>query len=132
MLFEQFLNDDLGCASYLVGDEHAGVAVVVDPPYYIEPVLAEAERQGVRLAGATFRRGLGNIAVTYTAGFASVPDDLAEAAIETVAYRYRERKRIGLTSQAIGGETTSYRLADFPPMALTIINTYKRVAPRLG
>jgi hypothetical protein len=26
-----------GCASYLVGDEHAGVAVVVDPPYAIEP-----------------------------------------------------------------------------------------------
>jgi hydroxyacylglutathione hydrolase len=50
VLFRQFLNDDLGCASYLVGDERAGAAVVVDPPYYIEPVLAEAERQGVRIA----------------------------------------------------------------------------------
>ncbi|MFL5960940.1 MAG: rhodanese-like domain-containing protein [Gaiellaceae bacterium] len=49
MLFKQFLDDDLGCASYLVGDEHAGVAVIVDPPYAIEPVLAEAERHGVRL-----------------------------------------------------------------------------------
>ncbi len=52
MLFKQFLNDDLGCASYLVGDEHAGVAVVVDPPYYVDPVLAEAERRDVRLVGA--------------------------------------------------------------------------------
>ena len=52
MLFKQFLNDDLGCASYLVGDEHAGVAVVVDPPYYVDPVLAEAERHDVRLVGA--------------------------------------------------------------------------------
>ena len=52
MLFKQFLDDDLGCASYLVGDEQAGVAVVVDPPYAIEPVLAEAERRGVRLVGA--------------------------------------------------------------------------------
>jgi len=51
VLFKQFLDDDLGCASYLVGDEHAGVAVVVDPPYAIEPVLAEAERQEVRLVG---------------------------------------------------------------------------------
>ena len=50
MLFKQFLDDDLGCASYLVGDEHAGAAVVVDPPYRVEPVLAEAERRGVRLA----------------------------------------------------------------------------------
>jgi hydroxyacylglutathione hydrolase len=51
VLFKQFLDDDLGCASYLVGDEHAGVAVVVDPPYSIEPVLAEAERHDVRLVG---------------------------------------------------------------------------------
>jgi hydroxyacylglutathione hydrolase len=52
VLFKQFLDDDLGCASYLVGDEHAGVAVVVDPAYHVEPVLAEAERHGVRLVGA--------------------------------------------------------------------------------
>ncbi|HEY2182863.1 MAG TPA: rhodanese-like domain-containing protein [Gaiellaceae bacterium] len=51
MLFKQFLNDDLGCACYLVGDEHEGVAVVVDPPYHVEPVLAEAERREVRLVG---------------------------------------------------------------------------------
>jgi hydroxyacylglutathione hydrolase len=51
VLFKQFLNDDLGCASYLVGDEYSGVAVVVDPPYFVEPVLAEAERQGVHIAG---------------------------------------------------------------------------------
>jgi glyoxylase-like metal-dependent hydrolase (beta-lactamase superfamily II)/rhodanese-related sulfurtransferase len=51
VLFKQFLNDDLGCACYLVGDEHEGVAVVVDPPYHVEPVLEEAERQGVRLVG---------------------------------------------------------------------------------
>ena len=51
MLFKQFLDDDLGCASYLVGDENAGVAIVVDPPYAIEPLLAEAERQEARLVG---------------------------------------------------------------------------------
>jgi hydroxyacylglutathione hydrolase len=49
VLFKQFLDDDLGCASYLVGDEHAGVAVAVDPPYFVEPLLAEAERRGVGL-----------------------------------------------------------------------------------
>ncbi|HEY3462341.1 MAG TPA: MBL fold metallo-hydrolase [Gaiellaceae bacterium] len=51
MLFKQFLDDDLGCASYLVGDEHAGLAVAVDPPYHVEPLVLEAERHGVRLAG---------------------------------------------------------------------------------
>jgi glyoxylase-like metal-dependent hydrolase (beta-lactamase superfamily II)/rhodanese-related sulfurtransferase len=51
VLFKQFLNDDLGCACYLVGDEQEGVAVVVDPPYHVEPILAEAERSEVRLVG---------------------------------------------------------------------------------
>ena len=51
LLFKQFLDDDLGCACYLVGDEHAGVAVVVDPPYAIEAVVEEAERRDVRLVG---------------------------------------------------------------------------------
>jgi hydroxyacylglutathione hydrolase len=47
MIFHQFLNDDLGCASYLVGDEEAGIAVIVDPPFAIEPVLREATRHGL-------------------------------------------------------------------------------------
>jgi hydroxyacylglutathione hydrolase len=47
VLFSQFLDDDLGCASYLVGDEDAGVAVVVDPPLAVEPLLEEAARRGV-------------------------------------------------------------------------------------
>src|SRR5581483_11289698 len=34
---------------YIVGDEHAGVAVAVDPPYAIEPLLDEAARRGVCL-----------------------------------------------------------------------------------
>ncbi len=49
MLFHQLLNDDLGCAAYLIGCEGAGEAVVVDPPYAIEPLLAEAERREVRI-----------------------------------------------------------------------------------
>jgi glyoxylase-like metal-dependent hydrolase (beta-lactamase superfamily II)/rhodanese-related sulfurtransferase len=49
VLFEQFLDDDLGCASYLVGDEEAGVAAIVDPPYAIDRVLETAERSGVEI-----------------------------------------------------------------------------------
>lgn len=51
MLFRQFLDDDLGCASYLIGDEQAGCAVAVDPPYAIEPLLDAAARHDVRIVG---------------------------------------------------------------------------------
>ncbi len=48
MIFTQFVDDALGCASYLVGDEGSGEAVVVDPAFAIEQYLEEAERRGVR------------------------------------------------------------------------------------
>ena len=105
MLFKQFLNDDLGCASYLVGDEHAGVAVVVDPPYYVEPVLAAAEHHGVRLVGvleththADHVSGHGRLALEHDAwirvhkdagaGFAHEPlDDGTEVEVGEVVLR---------------------------------------------
>ena len=49
MQFRQFVDDDLGCASYLIGDESSGEAVVVDPAYSIEQYLAEAEKRHVRI-----------------------------------------------------------------------------------
>src|SRR5580765_4453883 len=49
MLLRQFVDEDLGCASYLVGDEEAGEAVLIDPSYAIEPYLAAAEQNGVRV-----------------------------------------------------------------------------------
>ena len=52
MIFTQFVDDALGCASYLVGDESTGHAVVVDPAYAIEQYLEEAERRGVLLVRA--------------------------------------------------------------------------------
>jgi hydroxyacylglutathione hydrolase len=49
VLFKQLVDDDLGCASYLIGDEAAGEAIVVDPPYAIEPLLDAAGEAGVRI-----------------------------------------------------------------------------------
>jgi len=50
VVFLQRVDDDLGCASYLIGDEETGEAAVVDPPYAIEPILMDAEGAGLRIA----------------------------------------------------------------------------------
>ena len=50
MFFRQLVDDDLGCACYLVGDERTGEAVVVDPPLAVDEVVAECERRRLRLA----------------------------------------------------------------------------------
>jgi hydroxyacylglutathione hydrolase len=49
VLFEQYVEEGLGCASYLIGDEQTGEAVVVDPAYAVEQYLETAEHKGVRL-----------------------------------------------------------------------------------
>jgi hydroxyacylglutathione hydrolase len=49
MIFRQITHDDLGCASYLVGDEKAGVAAVVDPRFEVEDYLELARYMGVRI-----------------------------------------------------------------------------------
>jgi hydroxyacylglutathione hydrolase len=49
MLFRQITHDDLGCASYMVGDESAGVAAVVDARLDIDEYLHLARYSGVRI-----------------------------------------------------------------------------------
>src|SRR3954463_2589788 len=49
MFFRQILNEDLSCASYLVGDASAGVAAVIDPQWSIEPYLRLSRLHGVRI-----------------------------------------------------------------------------------
>lgn len=49
MIFRQVTHDDLGCASYLIGDGDAGVAAVVDPKLEIDEYLRLARYFGVRI-----------------------------------------------------------------------------------
>jgi hydroxyacylglutathione hydrolase len=49
VLFRQFVDDDLGCASYLIGDPSKGEAFLVDPAYSIEQYLEAADEAGVRI-----------------------------------------------------------------------------------
>ena len=49
MLFRQIIHEDLGCASYLVGDRDAGVAAVVDPQWDTDPYVQLARLHGVRI-----------------------------------------------------------------------------------
>jgi hydroxyacylglutathione hydrolase len=49
LIFRQITHDDLGCASYLVGDEDAGLAAVVDPKLDIDEYLSLARYMGVSI-----------------------------------------------------------------------------------
>jgi glyoxylase-like metal-dependent hydrolase (beta-lactamase superfamily II)/rhodanese-related sulfurtransferase len=49
VIFRQLTHDDLGCASYLVGDEEAGLAAVVDPKLDVDEYLRLARYLGVHI-----------------------------------------------------------------------------------
>lgn len=84
------------------------------------------------LCGYRLARGIGNIVVTYTAGFAEVPPDIGQACLELVALRYRERTRIGEVSKRIGTDTVAYSQKDMSPSIATLLQQYRVVVPRAG
>jgi glyoxylase-like metal-dependent hydrolase (beta-lactamase superfamily II) len=49
VIFRQVAHEDLGCASYLVGDEDAGVAAVIDPRLEIDEYLRLARYLSVSI-----------------------------------------------------------------------------------
>jgi hypothetical protein len=78
------------------------------------------------------------VLLRYTAGFAAVPPDVAQATIELVCRKYRERTRIGERSKSLGGgetvayETTAFSLRDFTSDIQLLLQQYRMVAPIKG
>jgi Phage gp6-like head-tail connector protein len=85
------------------------------------------------IRGYAVPRKAGCVTLQYTAGYVVTPPDLAQACIELVALRYRERSRIGEVARAIGGgETASYSQKDMSDGIKTLIQQYRLVAPITG
>ena len=75
----------------------------------------------------SFAAGDAGAAVSLSYGF--VPQDLAQAALELAAERFRAADRIGLRSKSIGGqETIAYDVAPISAPVLALLQPYRRVA----
>lgn len=81
--------------------------------------------------GSIFPAGNLNAAVTYTAGYALVPEDIRQACIEFVSYKYLQRAHIGKKTENInvGGMGTSYQEGLLPPEVQDLLQTYRKVVP---
>ena len=85
------------------------------------------------LRGYVFTRRAQNVIVTYTAGYVVTPPDIAQACIELVSQRYRERSRIGEVSRALGGgETVTYSQQDMSDDVKLLLRQYRVLAPVSG
>ena len=83
----------------------------------------------LRLIGDRFPHGL-PVVVSYTAGYAAVPADLAQAAVELAGEAFRRRDRIGLSSKSLGGqEVVAFSQKDMNDTVRAILANYQAVAP---
>lgn len=87
------------------------------------------------IRGYPVPRRRASVLLQYTAGFAAVPPDIAQATIELVCRKYRERTRIGERTKSLGGgettayETVSFSLRDFRSDIQLLLQQYRMVAP---
>ena len=80
--------------------------------------------------GYRFNRRAQNVVIAYTAGYSTTPPAVAQACVELVALRYRERTRIGEVSRSLGSaETVAYAQKDMSDAIKTLLQQYRLVAP---
>lgn len=87
---------------------------------------------GIYLRNYTFARGLKNVNVQYTAGYASLialPAAIKMAVNELVWTKYASREWLGFRSKSLAGETTTYDTSDMSKTVIGYLNRYRRVVP---
>lgn len=78
--------------------------------------------------GHCFVRGHRNVRLTYTAGFASTPPDIAQACMQMVGAAFAEKDRLGVGSKSLAGETITYIDVAMSPGVQSMLNAYRRVS----
>ena len=107
MIFRQIVHDDLGCASYFVGDHAAGVAAVIDPRFEIDEYLELARYLGVEIGHVLETHNhadhvSGHGRLTAATGATIHIHRLAAASYEHVAFEDGDELELGeLTVRAI-------------------------------
>jgi hypothetical protein len=105
-----------------------GVTYASNDETLMRVASAPASGQYSVLRGAyVFTAGDAGAAVAISYGY--VPQDVAQAALELAAERFRAADRIGLRSKSLGGqETIAYDMSSISAPVLALLQPYRRVA----
>lgn len=75
-----------------------------------------------------FPMGVNNVTIVYTAGFATVPEDIAQACIELVVQTYNQRLRVGQNTVNQATQSINF-IVKMLPSVMEALNPYRRVTP---
>jgi hydroxyacylglutathione hydrolase len=90
MLFQQFYLESLGHASYLIGDERTGRALVFDPRRDVEGYLSAAREKGLRITYAADSHGHNDYLSGLTEFAERIPDlEVWGSAVGELGYDHR-------------------------------------------
>lgn len=74
-----------------------------------------------------FYKGIQNVTVQYTAGYASIPGDVNLACVLWVVYLFGKRERLDKRNETLGSQQTQgYDLSDMPKPVKTALAAYVR------
>ena len=81
------------------------------------------------VAGGAYTFSADDAGAAVTISYGYVPQDIAQAALELAAERFRAAERIGLRSKSLGGqETIAYDISPISAPVLAPLQPYRRVA----
>jgi len=133
MLLRQWPVLSISSISFLDGcpaPTQAATGTPLNNGWLLEPPLPSGGHQRLSLFGYRFPRGRSNVEVVYQAGYASIPEDVAQACIELVGEAYSRKDRIGTNSKSLGGqETVSFSTRDMNDSIKTMLSSYVRRVP---
>jgi len=81
------------------------------------------------VAGGAYAFSAGDAGAMVAISYGYIPQDVAQAALELAAERFRAAERIGLRSKSLGGqETIAYDVSAISAPVLALLQPYRRVA----
>ncbi len=107
-------------------DGARAITVATDVAQYNGPNYGEARLWNNE---SGFVSGVKAVLIVYTGGYAEddMPEDLALAAWQMVAVQWEGAEPLARASQAIDGESITWRAEGIPPQAKPILDKYKRL-----
>jgi hypothetical protein len=110
-----------------------GSSVAVQPSSFYPPFGFIFTPTRLVISGFAVPRRPLCVSLIYQAGYATAPDDIAQACIELVAKRYRmDRQHPGVVADHIGtaaGDGVTYSQKDLDPWVARSLQQFRAVAP---